>query len=106
MFLFHYTRTKNLLSILEEGLIPDKGISMYYPETHTFEKGKLHENKVWLDTNLYRLKTPDTAVVTVNTDYLLPSKLEKYKSFGRTTHWYVYYGEIPPVAIKLYQKVE
>ena len=106
MFFYHYTKTKNLPSILEEGLIPDKGISMYYPETHTFEAGKLHENKVWLDTNLYRLKTKGTAVVTVDTKYLLPSKLEKYKSFGRTTHWYVYHGEIPPFAIRLYQKID
>ena len=106
MILYHYTRTKNLPSILEEGLIPDKGVSMYYPETHTFEAGKLHENKIWLDTNLYRLKTPGTAVVIVNTNYLEPSKLKKAVVMGRTTHWYTYHDTILPFAIKLYQKVD
>lgn len=102
--LYHYTRTVNLPSILEEGLIPDKGISTFYLTTHTYAAGKLRENKIWLDTTLYKIKTPGNAVLAISTKHLDSTKLEKAVVVGRSTKWYVYHGVIPSKALRLIEK--
>ena len=102
--LYHYTRTSNLPSILEEGLIPDRGVSSSYPTTHTYAAGKLPKNKVWLGTKLYRIKTRGNAILAVNTDQLNLAKLGKARLLSRQTRWYVYYGTVPSRAISLVEK--
>ena len=104
--LYHYTRISNLPSILEEGLIPDKGISSYYPTTYTYAAGKLRNNRIWMDTKLYRIKTRGNAVLSINVRLLDLSKLEKAVSMGRQTPWYVYRETIPPRALSLVEKLD
>ena len=104
--LYHYTLIKNLPFILKEGLIPDKGTSSFYPLTHTFAAGKLRENKVWLDTRLFKLKTKGNTVLAIDTRYLDSTKLERSVLMSRKTYWYVHHDTIPIVAIKLIERLD
>lgn len=100
--LYHYTSADNLLGILKEGIIPSRGPSPYYKQPYT---PAYPETKVWFDSTLYKLKSPNTAVVAVTTKLLDVTKLRKYENrYSTTTVWYTYDGSIPVKAITFIAK--
>ena len=100
--LYHYRSADNLLGILKEGIIPAKGPSPYYKQPY---HPAYPETKVWLDTKLYKLKSPNSAVFQVMIRFLDVEKLHRY--IGRyhlATSWYTYDGAIPAKAVILIAK--
>jgi len=95
--LYHYSSTTNLLGILKEGIIPSKGPSPYYKQPYT---PAVPETKVFMDTKLYKLKSPNTCVFEVIIRLLDPQKLHRYIGhYGGASSWYTYDGSIPANAI-------
>jgi hypothetical protein len=95
--LYHYTSANNMRGILAEGIIPARGPSPYYKQPYS---PAVPETKVWLDSKLYNLKSPNTCVFQVMIRFLDIDKLHRYIGhYGGASSWYTYDGSIPAKAV-------
>jgi len=89
--LYHYTLTKNVESILKEGLVPGKGESEYFPIIADYEA-------IWLDSFYHSPPSKNCSILAIDTSKLDTSKL---KESGLSSEWYRHIGVIPNNSIEL-----
>ena len=89
--LYHYTLSKNVASILREGLVPGKGESEYSPLIND-------PRNIWLDSFYYSPPSKGGSILVITISKLDPSRLSKVEW---AEEWYIYSGIVPANAVEL-----